>query len=95
MYLGPRLIWYVIGSLSDAVGHVTMDEKHEEYRQRLRTLQATNGTDHIVAGLRGFGLGLYGGLTSIVSQTYTGATQEGIPVSYFICINKKRALFLT
>ncbi|XP_071526978.1 intermembrane lipid transfer protein VPS13D [Panulirus ornatus] len=69
----------VTGSLSDAVGHVTMDEKHEEYRQRLRTLQTTNGTEHLVAGLQGFGLGLYGGLTSIVSQTYTGATQEGIP----------------
>ncbi|XP_042225636.1 vacuolar protein sorting-associated protein 13D-like isoform X3 [Homarus americanus] len=68
----------VTGSLSDAVGHVTMDEKHEEHRQRLRTLQAANGSDHIVAGLRGLGLGLYGGLTSIVSQTYTGATQEGL-----------------
>nr|XP_045619802.1 vacuolar protein sorting-associated protein 13D-like isoform X1 [Procambarus clarkii]XP_045619809.1 vacuolar protein sorting-associated protein 13D-like isoform X1 [Procambarus clarkii] len=69
----------VTGSLSDAVGHVTMDEKHEEHRQKLRALQAVNGADHIVAGLRGLGLGLYGGLTSIVSQTYTGATQEGFP----------------
>ncbi|XP_050720689.1 intermembrane lipid transfer protein VPS13D-like isoform X3 [Eriocheir sinensis] len=69
----------VTGSLSDAVGHVTMDDKHEEHRQRLRTIQTSHSADHIMAGLKGLGLGLYGGLTSIVSQTYTGATQEGLP----------------
>lgn len=58
-----------------------MDDKHEEYRQRLRTMQTSHSADHIMAGLKGLGLGLYGGLTSIVSQTYTGATQEGLPVS--------------
>ena len=71
----------LLGSLSDAVGHVTMDDKHEEHRQKLRVMQTAHGTDHIMAGLKGFGLGLYGGLTSIVSQSYTGATQEGLPVS--------------
>lgn len=70
-----------LGSLSDAVGHVTMDDKHEEHRQKLRVMQTAHSTDHIMAGLKGLGLGLYGGLTSIVSQTYTGATQEGLPVS--------------
>ncbi|MPC13445.1 Vacuolar protein sorting-associated protein 13D [Portunus trituberculatus] len=69
----------VTGSLSDAVGHVTMDDKHEEHRQKLRLMQTAHSTDHIMAGLKGLGLGLYGGLTSIVSQTYTGATQEGLP----------------
>lgn len=58
-----------------------MDDKHEEHRQRLRTIQTSHSADHIMAGLKGLGLGLYGGLTSIVSQTYTGATQEGLPVS--------------
>ncbi|XP_047493790.1 vacuolar protein sorting-associated protein 13D-like isoform X6 [Penaeus chinensis] len=69
----------VTGSLSDAVGRVTMDDKHEEHRQRLRNKQTASGAEHIAAGIRGLGLGLYGGLTSIVSQTYTGVTQEGIP----------------
>ncbi|KAK3881484.1 hypothetical protein Pcinc_014068 [Petrolisthes cinctipes] len=69
----------VTGSLSDAVGRVTMDSRHEEYRQRLRTIHQGSGADHMVAGLRGLGLGIYGGLTSIVSQTYTGASQEGFP----------------
>lgn len=78
----PRFISAsLLGSLSDAVGHVTMDDKHEEHRQRLRTIQTAHSADHIMAGLKGLGLGLYGGLTSIVSQTYTGATQEGLPVS--------------
>lgn len=59
-----------------------MDSRHEEYRQRLRTIHQASGADHMVAGLRGLGLGLYGGLTSIVSQTYTGASQEGIQVRW-------------
>ena len=58
-----------------------MDEKHEEYRQRLRARLAASGGDHMLVGLKGLGLGLYGGLTSIVYQTYTGASQEGLPVS--------------
>lgn len=80
--MDPKLIFVLfLGSLSDAVGHVTMDDKHEEHRQKLRLIQTAHSTDHIMAGLKGFGLGLYGGLTSIVSQSYTGATQEGLPVS--------------
>ncbi|XP_076064677.1 vacuolar protein sorting 13D isoform X4 [Oratosquilla oratoria] len=69
----------VTGSLSDAVGHVTMDDRHEEYRQKLRNLQVVTSSDHFMAGLKGLGLGLYGGLTSIVYQTYTGAASEGLP----------------
>ncbi|XP_064107510.1 intermembrane lipid transfer protein VPS13D-like isoform X2 [Macrobrachium nipponense] len=69
----------VTGSLSDVVGRVTMDDRHEEHRQRIRTHLTSSSADHMVAGLRGFGFGLYGGLTSIISQTYKGASEEGIP----------------
>ncbi|KAK7078970.1 Vacuolar protein sorting-associated protein 13D [Halocaridina rubra] len=69
----------VTGSLSDVVGRVTMDDRHEEHRQRIRTHLTMSSADHMVAGIRGFGFGLYGGLTSIISQTYRGASEEGLP----------------
>ena len=48
-----------------------MDERHEEVRQRL--LKHTGqSSDHLVAGLKGFGFGILGGMTSVFTQTYEG-----------------------
>uniref|UniRef100_A0A0P6FFD1 Vacuolar protein sorting-associated protein 13D n=1 Tax=Daphnia magna TaxID=35525 RepID=A0A0P6FFD1_9CRUS len=67
----------VTGSLSDGLGRVTMDERHEEVRQRL--LKHTGqSSDHLVAGLKGFGFGILGGMTSIFTQTYEGISNEGL-----------------
>lgn len=71
----------VTESLSDGLGRVIMDERHEEARQRIRANTAGSG-DHLVAGLKGFGFGLLGGVTSIFKQTYDGATNEGFPVCF-------------
>ena len=61
----------VTGSLSDGLGRITMDERHEEVRQRL--LKHTGqSSDHLVAGLKGFGFGILGGMTSVFTQTYEG-----------------------
>ncbi|XP_012219117.1 intermembrane lipid transfer protein Vps13D isoform X2 [Linepithema humile] len=68
----------VTESLSDGLGRVIMDERHEEARQRIRA-NTTGSSDHLVAGLKGFGFGLLGGVTSIFKQTYDGATSEGFP----------------
>ncbi|XP_026669305.1 vacuolar protein sorting-associated protein 13D isoform X1 [Ceratina calcarata] len=68
----------VTESLSDGLGRVIMDERHEETRQRIRA-NTTGSGDHLVAGLKGFGFGLLGGMTSIFKQTYDGATNEGFP----------------
>ncbi|XP_025991490.2 vacuolar protein sorting-associated protein 13D isoform X1 [Solenopsis invicta] len=68
----------VTESLSDGLGRVIMDERHEETRQRIRA-NTTGSSDHLVAGLKGFGFGLLGGVTSIFKQTYDGATSEGFP----------------
>lgn len=65
-------------SLSDGLGRVTMDESHEETRQRIRS-QTVHSGDHFVAGLKGLGFGMLGGLTSVVRQTYDGAASEGFP----------------
>ncbi|RLU23666.1 hypothetical protein DMN91_003872 [Ooceraea biroi] len=68
----------VTESLSDGLGRVIMDERHEEGRQRIRA-NTTGSSDHLVAGLKGLGFGLLGGVTSIFKQTYDGATSEGFP----------------
>ncbi|EFN79344.1 Vacuolar protein sorting-associated protein 13D [Harpegnathos saltator] len=68
----------VTESLSDGLGRVIMDERHEEARQRIRA-NTTGSSDHLVAGLKGFGFGLLGGVTSIFKQTYDGAASEGFP----------------
>jgi hypothetical protein len=56
-----------------------MDEAHEALRQRLAL--RSDGGDQFLNGVRGFGLGIYGGFTSIVHQTYAGVKQDGAPVS--------------
>ncbi|KAK0083635.1 hypothetical protein PV325_008476 [Microctonus aethiopoides] len=65
-------------SLSDGIGRVIMDENHEEMRQRIRA-NTIHSSDHLVAGIKGLGYGAYGGITSIVKQTYDGAVTEGFP----------------
>jgi vacuolar protein sorting-associated protein 13D len=67
----------VTESLSDGLGHVIMDEEHEETRQRIRKVHTGSSSDHIVAGLKGLGFGLLGGATSIFKQTYEGACNDG------------------
>lgn len=57
-----------------------MDTKHNEKRDQIRT-HSGGGGSHLVAGIKGFGYGLYGGLTSIVTQTYEGVRDEGVEVS--------------
>ena len=61
----------VTGSLSDGLGRVTMDDRHEEVRQRLIKHTGSNA-NHLVTGLKGLGFGILGGMTSIFTQTYEG-----------------------
>ncbi|GAB6019931.1 hypothetical protein CHUAL_001462 [Chamberlinius hualienensis] len=66
------------GTLSDGLSLVAMDEQHLESRRRIQQTGHTSG-DHMVAGFKGLGFGLYSGITSIVTQTYEGASSEGLP----------------
>lgn len=69
-------------TLSDGLGRATCDDQFTETRQRILDVSATNGGsstgDHLVAGLKGFGFGLLGGVTSIVKNTYNGAQADGV-----------------
>jgi vacuolar protein sorting-associated protein 13D len=60
------------GTLSNGLGRVTMDERHEELRQRLLR-QTGSSSDPLTAGLKGFGFGMLGGITSVFTQTYEGS----------------------
>ncbi|XP_041977291.1 vacuolar protein sorting-associated protein 13D [Aricia agestis] len=63
-------------TLGDGLERVVADEAHEETRRRIRAAAAGA---HLAAGLRGFGLGLLGGVTSLVKHSYEGAASEGLP----------------
>lgn len=65
-------------SLSDGLGKVTMDDSHEEMRQKIRQVQSGKSSDHILAGFKGLGFGLLGGATGIFKQVYEGASNDGI-----------------
>ncbi|GBP32066.1 Vacuolar protein sorting-associated protein 13D [Eumeta japonica] len=66
----------VTESLGDGLERMVVDEAHEETRRRIRH---AGGGSHLAAGFRGLGLGILGGMTSLVKHSYEGATQEGIP----------------
>lgn len=51
-----------------------VDEAHEETRRRIRA-----GDRQLLAGVHGLGLGLLGGVTSLVKHSYEGAASEGLP----------------
>ena len=66
-------------ALSSGLGKIIMDERHEETRQKIRSnLDGTQ--DHVIAGFKGLGLGMLGGVTSIFKQTYDGAANDGLSV---------------
>ncbi|CAH3878880.1 unnamed protein product [Pieris brassicae] len=66
----------VTETLGDGLERVVCDEAHEETRRRIRSGAAGS---RVAAGLRGLGLGILGGMTSLVKHTYEGATAEGLP----------------
>lgn len=69
-------------TLSHGLGRVVLDAQYTETRQRILEVSTSIGGnstgDHLVAGLKGFGFGLLGGVTSIVKHTYNGAQADGL-----------------
>ncbi|XP_030375190.1 vacuolar protein sorting-associated protein 13D [Scaptodrosophila lebanonensis] len=66
-------------TLSDSLGRVVLDDHDNETRQRILELQSNTSSGHLAAGIKGFGFGLLGGVTSIVRHTYDGAQADGVP----------------
>lgn len=69
---------YFLESLGDGLGHVIMDEQHDETRRRMRG--GNTVMEHFTSGLKGLGFGFLGGITSVVKQTWDGAANDGVPV---------------
>lgn len=67
-------------SLSGGLGRVVLDAQDTETRQRILEMSsgASSTGEHLKAGLKGFGFGLLGGVTSIVKHTYVGAQTDGL-----------------
>ena len=63
-----------------------MDQRHERVRRQIRS-EAASSSGQLMAGIKGLGHGLMGGITSVVSQTYYGAKDDGIEVK--ICNHQK------
>jgi len=57
-----------------------LDDKHEEERRRIKEDHAGSSGEYLYAGLKGLGHGLIGGVTSVVTQSYEGASSDGITV---------------
>ncbi|XP_055954862.1 intermembrane lipid transfer protein VPS13D-like [Patella vulgata] len=66
------------GALSDGLTTISMDDKHNKTREDLRQVESGQGSSHVLAGIKGLGYGIYGGLTGIVTQSYSGAKEKGI-----------------
>ncbi|TRY62990.1 hypothetical protein TCAL_03981 [Tigriopus californicus] len=68
----------VTGTLSSGLSRVTLEERYDERRLMIRRKKGERGKEHLVAGLKGFGFGMLGGLTSVVTETYDGVANDGI-----------------
>ncbi|KAI8500255.1 Vacuolar protein sorting-associated protein 13D [Branchiostoma belcheri] len=64
-------------ALSDGLGNIALDSQHQQTRTQIRQ-HGGSGSEHIVAGLKGLGFGIVGGLTSLVTQTAEGAVKGGV-----------------
>ncbi|ESO95202.1 hypothetical protein LOTGIDRAFT_176682, partial [Lottia gigantea] len=66
------------GALSDGFASVSMDDDHMKQRDELRHIETGQSRAHLLAGVKGLGYGILGGLTGLVTQPYSGAKEKGI-----------------
>ncbi len=71
------------GSIADGLWSASMDSRLQESRGSLRADRGSSSSDHLLAGFRGLGMGVIGGLTSMVTQPMEGANRKGIQVFPF------------
>ena len=68
------------GTISDGIGTATFDNRHQEMRNVIRGAHDGTSSGHLSAGVKGFAFGVVGGLTSMFTQTYKGAAEDGVEV---------------
>ena len=68
----------VAGHLGETLGSVVSDPNYRAERELIRYMgPGAKPSDHLVAGLVGFGHGVIGGVTSIFTQSYHGVNEQG------------------
>ena len=79
--LKPLVPFYqMTGSIADGLWSASMDHRLQESRGVMRAERGSSSSDHLLAGVRGLGMGVIGGLTSIVTQPIEGASRRGVQV---------------
>uniref|UniRef100_A0AC35FWT7 Ricin B-type lectin domain-containing protein n=1 Tax=Panagrolaimus sp. PS1159 TaxID=55785 RepID=A0AC35FWT7_9BILA len=73
----------VASSMSHGVGSLTFDEQHELMRRRMMRIQpqsdnSSAALSHFCNGVKGFGVGVYGGLTAIGGNISKTTKKDGI-----------------
>lgn len=67
------------GSLSETLSSgLTMDQRHSETREQIRSIYNQGTMDQFLGGALGFAVGVVGGALSIATQTYRGYSQAGV-----------------
>ena len=70
------------GTVSHAIGQATGDNSYQEEReQNLESCHTSS--EHFQAGLINLTSGIFGGMTSMLTQPYKGAVEQGVGVSYY------------
>lgn len=68
--------------MSHGVGALASDEKHELMRRRMLRNPSQNDSSsvlsHLYSGVKGLGVGIFGGLTAIPSTTISASKKDGI-----------------
>jgi vacuolar protein sorting-associated protein 13D len=67
----------ITGSASYILGQASFDSSYQDEREQMSNTCQTS-SDHLSAGLIGLSSGIFGGLTSMVTQPYYGMVNEGI-----------------
>lgn len=76
--------------MAQGVGSLTFDEQHEHMRRRMLRSQSALGADnatvlsHLYGGVKGLGVGVYGGLTALAKNTITATQKDGVSVIFYI-----------
>lgn len=68
----------VTSVLSESLGSVTMDARYLEIRRKIKQQSSLGGQrSHLSAGALGLAHGIFGGITSVITQTYDGVMNQG------------------
>ncbi|KRY12464.1 Vacuolar protein sorting-associated protein 13D [Trichinella patagoniensis] len=65
-------------ALSEGVGIIAMDMEYGAVRQIVQCENPQTAADHLIVGIKGFGIGIFGGMTSLVSNAVDGAVSSGV-----------------